>query len=66
MSALGYRYEVFKNRHKLKQYCERLEAQITLGQFDFANLPKQPARCGYFTKLAEREADIAGWVPSVV
>lgn len=52
-----------QNRHKLKQYCERLEAQITLGQFDFCKTFPNSPRCAYFTKLAEREAVLRAGCP---
>lgn len=44
------------NRRKLKQFCQRMEAQITLGQFNFCKTFPNSARCDYFRQLAQREA----------
>ena len=44
------------NRRKLLQFCERMEAQIVLGQFDFCKTFPNSPRCDYFHQLAHREA----------
>lgn len=44
------------NRRKLTQFCQRMEAQIVLGQFDFCkSFPNSP-RCESFKQLEHREA----------
>lgn len=52
-----------QNRRKLNQYCERLEAQITLGQFDFCKTFPNSPRCDYFAKQAAREAVLLAGCP---
>ncbi len=44
------------NRRKLAQFCQRMEAQITLGQFDFCKTFPNSPRCEVFKQLAHREA----------
>ncbi|MGL4716419.1 MAG: tyrosine-type recombinase/integrase [Aeromonas sp.] len=52
-----------QNRRKLKHYCERLEAQITLGQFDFCKTFPNSPRCDYFSNQAKREAVLLAGCP---
>ena len=44
-----------QNRRKLKQYCERMEAQTTLGQFDFCKAFPNSPRFDYFANQAKRD-----------
>lgn len=44
------------NHRKLQQFCQRMEAQITLGQFNFCKTFPNSVRCDYFQKLAHRES----------
>ena len=52
-----------QNRRKLKQYCERMEAQITLGQFDFCKAFPNSPRFDYFANQAKREAVLLAGCP---
>lgn len=52
-----------QNRRKLTHYCERLEAQITLGQFDFCKTFPNSPRCDYFANQARREAVLLAGCP---
>lgn len=52
------------NRRKLQQFCERMEAQIILGQFDFCKTFPNSPRCAYFHQLAHREALYKAGCPS--
>ena len=51
------------NRRKLGQYCERMEAQITLGQFDFCKTFPNSSRCEVFSRQALREAALVAGCP---
>jgi len=51
------------NRRRLKGFCERMQAQITLGQFDFCKTFPNSPRCEYFTDLARRHKRLLAGCP---
>ena len=52
------------NRRKLTQFCQRMEAQIVLGQFDFCKTFPNSPRCETFKQMANREALYKAGCPS--
>nr|WP_321270565.1 tyrosine-type recombinase/integrase [uncultured Tolumonas sp.] len=52
------------NRRKLEKFCKRMDAQITLGQFDFCKTFPNSTQCEYFHKIAHREQLLKAGCPS--
>lgn len=52
------------NRRKLEKFCKRMDAQITLGQFDFCKTFPNSSECDYFHKVAHREELLKAGCPA--